>query len=121
MKKVFDNKKTLTKRQVREAKIGGVFIVNDKIVFNHKGKEKPRRVVLVGKRGNSVIVAPIRHRPPGTMEVSRFDGNRCIRLDKSVLISKNKVYSKNSFKGTHNDYLTKHEKVLLIRKILGYK
>ena len=118
---IFKNKKPLTRKQANRVKFGCIFIVNDKVVFNHKGKEKARRVVLLGKKNGSLLIAPIRHRPPSIMEISNFDGKRCIRLDKSVLVGKNKVYSKNGFKGTKNDYLSKSEKVALKKKMLGYK
>ena len=117
----FLKKKPMTKMQLQKARFGGVFIVNDIEVFNKKGTPKARRVVLISKKRNGVVVAPIRRRPPSSMELSRFDGNRCVRLDKTVLISKNKVYPKQGFKGTKNDFLTKHEKVLLKKKYLKYK
>ena len=120
-KNEFKNKKPLTKMQLNKAKFGGVYIVNDKEVFNRKGTEKARRVVLLSKRRNGVVIAPVRKRNPSSMEVSRFDGNRCVRLDKSVLVTKNKVYPKYRFKGTQNDFLTKSEKVSLKKKYLSYK
>ncbi len=41
-------------------------------------------------------------------------------FNKAVLVSKNKVYSKNQFKNTQNDFLTKNEKVRLKKKVLDY-
>ena len=117
----FQDKKTLSKRQVNNIKFGTVLIVNDKLVFNHKGKVKARRVVVIGKKNGSLIVAPIRNRVPNVMELSRFDGKRCVRLDKYVLITKNKIYTKKGFKKTNNDFLTKAEKVELKRKVIKYK
>lgn len=115
---VFSNKKPITRTQAIKARFGTVFIVNDKKVFNPKGKSKSRRVVIIGKKSGSLIVAPIRRCNPYSLELSNFDNQRSIRLDKSVLITKNKVYSKNGFKNTQNDFLTNHEKVLLKKKII---
>ena len=113
---VFIGKKTLTKKQATKAKIGSVFIVNDKEIFNKKGPNKIRRVVLIGKRNGSLLIAPVRRHPPISMELSNFDGERSLILSKAVLISKNKVYSRFKFKGTQNDYLTTKEKILLKKK-----
>lgn len=116
---LFKNKKPLTRTQVEKARFGNVFIVNDKQVFNPKGAEKPRRVVLVGKKDGSLQVAPVKRSSPYQMELSNFDGNRSVILGKTVTITKNKVYSKRDFRGTSNDYLTTSEKVKLKKKILG--
>ena len=76
---------------------------------------------MIGKKNGSLIVAPIRNRIPNIMELSQFDGKRCIRLDKSLLITKNKIYTKKGFKKTNNDFLTKSEKVDLKKKLLILK
>ena len=115
---IFNNKQTLTKEQSKKAKFGAVFIVNDKEVFNPKGVGKPRRVVLLGKKNGSLIVAPIRRSSNKTLELSRFDGNRSVIIGKAVTIAKNKIYSKNGFKHTENDFLTPHEKYKLKKKLI---
>ena len=112
-KNEFDGKKPLTKSQARNAKFGSVFIVNDRDVFNHKGPQKARRVVLVGKKNGSLVVAPVRKTLSVSIEVSGFDGGRSVMLYKAVVVSKNKVYSKNGFRNTKNDYLTTNEKIKL--------
>lgn len=77
-------------------------------------------MVLIGKKSGSLFVAPVRRSPYSSMEVSRFDGDRSVMLNKTILVSKNKVYSKNQFKNTQNDFLTKNEKVRLKKKVLDY-
>lgn len=117
----FKNKSPLTKKQVEKAKFGNVFIVSDR-EFNPKAnKEKTRRVVYLGLKNGSLIVAPVKHTSIARMELKNFDGNRSVYLDKQRYISKNKVFKKNQFKGTNNDYLTISEKHVLRKKFNAYK
>lgn len=121
MLKTIKPRNSLSKQQVKNIKFGSVFIVMDK-EFNPKSPEnKTRHVVFLGKKGGSLILAPIKHTSPSRMELKNFDGNRSIYLDKIRYFSKNKVYPLNDFKDKGNDYLTIEEKVELKKRYKRYK
>lgn len=114
-------RKPLTRKQADNAKFGSVFIVMDS-EFNRKSpKDKTRHVVLLGRRSGSLLIAPIKHTNPSRMELKNFDGNRSVYLDKSRLITRNKVYPLNSFGSKGNDYLTASEKVELKKRFKRMK
>lgn len=107
----------LTKRQAEKAKFGTVFVVKDK-EFNRKSpSNKTRRVVKLGIKNGSLLIAPIKHTSPTRMELKNFDGGRSVFLDKRRYISKNKVYKLNGLNKNNNDYLTTKEKIELKKRL----